>query len=99
MGVNSFGFGGANAHAILKPHTKEKTSNYRRPKHRLVNVSGRTEEAVIHFLDEVSANQDDPDFLALVDEIHKSNVKGHMYRGFVSFCLEMDNNIKTFVVQ
>lgn len=54
--VNSFGFGGANAHILLKSNPKLKinngTPNDDLP--RLVAVSGRTEEAVKIILDDVS---------------------------------------------
>lgn len=80
IAINCFGFGGANAHVVIDPHTKPKT-NLKKPKHRLVIASGRTYEAVEHFLDNVLKNQDDQDFLALIDEIHKNNIDGHGYRG------------------
>lgn len=55
-GVNSFGFGGANCHILLKSNSKQKinngTPNDDLP--RLVAVSGRTEEAVKIILDDVS---------------------------------------------
>jgi fatty acid synthase len=55
VGVNSFGFGGANSHVLLKSNLKTKannsTSNDDLPK--LVAVSGRTEEAVKIILDDV----------------------------------------------
>lgn len=46
--VNSFGFGGANAHVLLKSHNKEKVNNGEPQDNlpRLVGVSGRTEKAV-----------------------------------------------------
>ncbi|CAG9830404.1 unnamed protein product [Diabrotica balteata] len=83
IGVNCFGFGGANTHIVIDSNKKEKSAIvYKRPKNRLVQVSGRTEEAVLHFLNGVEKNQDDQEFLAMVDEIHKLNVKGHNYRGY-----------------
>ncbi|XP_023310798.1 fatty acid synthase-like [Anoplophora glabripennis] len=82
VAVNSFGFGGANAHVALKSNPREKSRTYKKPKYRLVQVSGRTEEAVNHFLDEVEKNADDEEFLALVDEVHKMNCEGHNYRGY-----------------
>ncbi|KAJ8964696.1 hypothetical protein NQ317_001270 [Molorchus minor] len=75
-------FWGSNAHIILKSNPKEKKP-YKPPKHRLVHVSGRTEEAVNYFLDGVEKNQNDEEFLALVDEIHKENMEGHTFRGEV----------------
>lgn len=80
VSFNSFGFGGANAHCVFKPHNKHKAT-FVKQKHRLVCVSGRTEESVNYFLDRVEANKADEEFLALVDEIHKINIEGHHYRG------------------
>lgn len=81
VALNTFGFGGANAHVALKSNPKEKSQTYKKPKNRLVQVSGRTEEAVNHFLDEIEKNANDEEFLALVDDIHKLNCEGHNYRG------------------
>lgn len=55
-GVNSFGFGGANCHLLLKSHSKEKVNNGapRDDLPRLVLVSGRSDEAVDHILKDVS---------------------------------------------
>nr|XP_023013626.1 fatty acid synthase-like [Leptinotarsa decemlineata] len=83
VGVNSFGLGGANAHAVLKSHEKQNLRNAILPKNRLVLVSGRTEEAVAHFLKGVEEGQNDEEFLALVDEIHKNNIERHPFRGFL----------------
>lgn len=55
-GINSFGFGGANAHLLLTPNMKRKI-NGGAPKDglpRLIVLSGRTREAIESFLQEVS---------------------------------------------
>lgn len=82
VAVNSFGFGGANAHIVLRSNPKPKSSWPPSPLPRLVTVSGRTEEAVNHFLDKLSAHRNDEELLALVDEVHRSNIPGHAYRGY-----------------
>lgn len=82
VAVNSFGFGGANAHIVLKSNPKPKTSWPAGPIPRVVGVSGRTEDAVNSFLDKIEQHRDDEEFLALVDEIHRSNINGHFYRGY-----------------
>ncbi|XP_011704349.1 PREDICTED: fatty acid synthase-like [Wasmannia auropunctata] len=56
VGVNSFGFGGANGHILLKSNSKQKINNGVPSDNlpRLVAVSGRTAEAVQIILDDVS---------------------------------------------
>jgi len=55
-GVNAFGFGGANAHILLQRNEKEKINGGASldPIPRLVVASGRTEEAVVFILKDVS---------------------------------------------
>lgn len=55
-GINSFGFGSANCHILLKSNPKTKINNGLPSDDlsRLVAVSGRTEEAVKIFLNDVS---------------------------------------------
>jgi hypothetical protein len=53
IAVNSFGFGGANAHILLRPNPKPKAPAIQDNIPRLVALSGRTEEAVNYFLDKV----------------------------------------------
>lgn len=57
IAISSFGFGGANAHILLKSNPKEKV-NGNAPEDdlpRLVAVSGRTQEAVDTILQDVSS--------------------------------------------
>lgn len=81
--INSFGFGGANAHVILRSNPKNKTPANPTPTEvpRVITVSGRTEEAVNHLLDQADQNRD-PEFYALLDDIHRHNVSGHAFRGY-----------------
>jgi fatty acid synthase len=85
VAINSFGFGGANAHVILKSNPKPKTSWPVDSMPRVIGVSGRSQEAVNVFLDNVEEHKHDEEFLALVDQIHKSNINGHTYRGYSVF--------------
>lgn len=82
IGLNSFGFGGANAHVILKSNKKPKTSGQIGNIPRIAVVSGRTEEAVDILLKEVEANRNDEEFVGLVNEIHTKNIPLHYYRGY-----------------
>lgn len=81
MSISSLGYGGTNAHLVVKSHSKHMNNNLRRPHHRLVFASGRTEEALHYFLNEMQKKQDDQEFLTLLDEIHKMNIDGHYHRG------------------
>lgn len=76
MALNSFGFGGANAHVLLKSNSKTKTTQIINHVPRLIAVSGRTEGAVNNMLKNVhyfidfiiyyySSNQLNPLFLLL----------------------------------
>lgn len=80
VGINSFGFGGANAHVILKSNPKPKTTTSD-PIPKLLTVSGRTENSVNSFLDKVQLANDE-ELLALIHEIHKTNITGHNFRGY-----------------
>lgn len=80
VGVNGFGFGGANGHIILKPFTKPKLK-YPKFDKRVLFCSGRTAAAVEDLFNGVLKHKDDVEFLALIDEIHSKNIDGHIYRG------------------
>ena len=83
IAINSFGFGGANAHIVLRSNPKPKIApmlDIHLPK--IVAVSGRTEEAVKTFLDKVQENEKDDEFTSMVQDLHSINIAGHGYRGF-----------------
>ncbi|XP_060517485.1 fatty acid synthase-like isoform X2 [Cylas formicarius] len=84
IGVNGWGFGGSNAHVLLKQFTKPKRSAkmLKEGELLLVCVSGRTKESVTALLDDVIANGIDREQIALLYNIFKTNVDGHLYRGF-----------------
>ncbi|KAB0795973.1 hypothetical protein PPYR_10034 [Photinus pyralis] len=82
VGVNSFGFGGANVHVLLRSNPKPKTTWPSEEIPRLAVVSGRTQEAVEKLLDRVEANKTDEEFMALLNDIHSQNIVGHTYRGY-----------------
>ncbi|XP_049277914.1 fatty acid synthase-like [Anopheles funestus] len=76
VAVNSFGFGGANAHALLHAYTGKKVSSDQPFDElpRLVVWSGRTIEAVDHFLEGIAKHNFDPELYALTHNIQR---KGH----------------------
>lgn len=82
VAINSFGFGGANAHIVLRSNPKPKQTLPRGQLPRVVGVSGRTEEAVKNFLNNAQKHRDDEEFLALLDQVHSKNINGHFYRGY-----------------
>lgn len=53
VALNSFGFGGANAHVLLKSNPKPKIGPISTNVPRLISVSGRTENAVNNMLKNV----------------------------------------------
>ncbi|CAL7936070.1 unnamed protein product [Xylocopa violacea] len=82
--LNSFGFGGANAHVLLKSYTKEKVNNGA-PKDdlpRLVTVSGRTQEAIETLLDHIESMPIDVEYIRLLHDIFAEHIAGHSYRGY-----------------
>lgn len=50
---------------------------------RLVGVSGRTREAIESLLHEVQSHPDDSELVALLHEIHSTNIPGHSHRGYI----------------
>ncbi|GLH14335.1 Fatty acid synthase [Gryllus bimaculatus] len=82
VAVNSFGFGGANAHILLRSNPKPKTPAVRDNIPRLVTTSGRTIEAVNSFLEKVENMPRDDELISLLHKIHGTNISGHGYRGY-----------------
>ncbi|XP_011503082.1 PREDICTED: fatty acid synthase-like [Ceratosolen solmsi marchali] len=84
IGVNSFGFGGANVHMILKSNPKVKVNNGAPMDNlpRLVAISGRTEEAVSTIINKFNSRPIDVEYIRLFHDIHAENIKGNLYRGY-----------------
>ncbi|KAG5863723.1 hypothetical protein JTB14_034922 [Gonioctena quinquepunctata] len=84
MGVNSFGFGGSNSHALIRAMTKGKV-NGGIPKDdlpRLVCVSGRTPEAVSSLLDTVDFKTLDAEYISLLNNVFRTFIPNHRYAGY-----------------
>lgn len=84
IGVNSFGFGGANAHALLKAFEKVKVNNGVPEDDipRLVTWAGRNEQSVNAILDAIEKRPLDAEFIALLHNIQNDEVSGLVFRGF-----------------
>ena len=82
--INSFGFGGGNAHALFKGNEKEKI-NFGIPSDnlpRLVVWSGRTEEAVTVVFDSITKKPLDAEYVGLLHSVQVSSMSANTYRGF-----------------
>ncbi|KAJ9600113.1 hypothetical protein L9F63_009589, partial [Diploptera punctata] len=84
VGINSFGFGGANAHVLLKWNDKIKVNGSAPADSlpRLVIASGRTEEAVDVILKDFEMRPVDVEYVHLIQDLHSQQIHGHFYRGF-----------------
>ncbi|CAG7819363.1 unnamed protein product, partial [Allacma fusca] len=95
VGINSTGFGGTNVHILLKFDSQEEIAKSWKPNIPLILLcSGRTEQAVQHFLDKALIKCQDQHFVRLLHELSKDTIPRHPYRGFVVINSE---NIETHV--
>ncbi|XP_070503056.1 fatty acid synthase-like [Chironomus tepperi] len=87
IGINSFGFGGANSHVLLRRNSKEKvnggipTDNLPR----LIVWSGRTEEAVNAIFDSVTKKPLDAEYVGLLHNTQISTISSNIYRGYAIY--------------
>ncbi|KFB44202.1 fatty acid synthase S-acetyltransferase [Anopheles sinensis] len=99
VAVNSFGFGGANAHALLHASTKRKAlidiPSDDLP--RLVVWSGRTVDAVDYFLDGLGRQKFDIELYALTHNIQRKPLAKMAARGYSIFAPANDGS--TVLVQ
>ncbi|XP_070141375.1 fatty acid synthase [Drosophila kikkawai] len=99
IGINSFGFGGANAHALLHGYFKSKT-NFGLPLDgvpRLLTWAGRTEAAVEEIFNAVEKKPLDAEFIGLLQNIQEEDVSGMVFRGYAVFGNEGKEPTKSLV--
>lgn len=87
IGINGFGFGGANAHSLYKQNHKEKI-NFGIPDDklpRLVLWAGRTIEAVNSIFDKITDKPLDAEYIGLIHNIQRKSIPAMFYRGFGLF--------------
>lgn len=85
VAVNSFGFGGANGHLLLRQWNKDKVENRSDQIPCLVVWAGRTEQAVSMVMDKVKSMPLNQEFVGLLHGIQKIHVPNNRYRGFGVF--------------
>lgn len=91
IAINSFGFGGANAHSLFKRHMKQKI-NKGIPEDnlpRLVHWAGRTEEAVNYVLDALEQQSLDAEYIALLHSAQEDETPGYIHRGYTVLAKDM----------
>lgn len=84
IAINSFGFGGANAHTLLRRNQKAKINNGLPDDDlpRLVNWSGRTEEAISTVLDALESRPLDAEYVGLLHNAQSEETPGYIHRGY-----------------
>ena len=92
VGLNSFGFGGTNVHAMLKSHDKPRTRRSGCEKPRLFVYGSRTQEGLESMMNFVQEHPHDLDLHQLLNETAYMPLKTHPYRGFT--LLNGNENVK-----
>lgn len=87
VGVNAFGFGGANAHCLLRQHSKVKVNNGAPSDTlpRLVNWSGRSELGVNTIFDDLITRPLDAEYVGLLHNCQNESISGMVFRGYGLF--------------
>lgn len=91
VGINSFGFGGSNVHVILRPNQKTLSSSEGSlPLPRLVQICGRTQEAVEALIEKSRQLASDATFVNLLNNISGIPSSAMPYRGYTLVGTESD---------
>ncbi|NXC72710.1 FAS synthase, partial [Anhinga anhinga] len=90
VSINSFGFGGANAHVILRQNGKKHQPVETCDVPRLVQVCGRTQEAAEILIQESRKHGGCSPFVSLVTDISTVPVTSMPYRGYTLVGTESD---------
>ncbi|XP_029644700.1 fatty acid synthase isoform X1 [Octopus sinensis] len=89
VGINSFGFGGSNVHALLRSYPTEKPVPHpASDMARLVTFAGRTEQAIYDAMEIVKQRKHDVDFQALMQETILLSTNNKPYRGYAFLNME-----------
>ncbi|KAJ6641557.1 Fatty acid synthase, partial [Pseudolycoriella hygida] len=83
IGINVLGLGGVNAHALLRKADKRESSCYNEKLPILISWSGRTEEAVRTIFGKLKSTPIDIEFIALLHNIQKTEIKENLFRGYI----------------
>nr|DBA27527.1 TPA: hypothetical protein GDO54_008007 [Pyxicephalus adspersus] len=89
VGINSFGFGGSNVHVILRPNQK-KLSSTEASLPRLVQVCGRTQEAVEALIEKSRNLSSNTTLMNLLNNISGMPSSAMPYRGYTLVGTESD---------
>ncbi|XP_030061052.1 fatty acid synthase [Microcaecilia unicolor] len=90
VGINSFGFGGSNVHVILRPNEEKPVSPDCPSCPRLVQICGRTQEAVETLLEQSHKVGQDSAFISLLNDISGIPTSAMPYRGYTLVGSESD---------
>lgn len=90
VGINSFGFGGSNAHIILRPNSKRLPLPETPHLPQLVQFCGRTQEAVETLIEQTRNFQEHKAFVSMLNDISGMAVSSMSYRGYTLIGSEND---------
>uniref|UniRef100_A0A1W7RHC9 Fatty acid synthase n=1 Tax=Agkistrodon contortrix contortrix TaxID=8713 RepID=A0A1W7RHC9_AGKCO len=89
-GINSFGFGGSNAHVILRANRNKSLPPEAPNLPRLLQFCGRTQEAVETLTEQSCKMQEHTAYLSMLNDISGVSVSSMPYRGYTLIGSESD---------